>query len=192
MMKDFLNRPYLIIIVLITLVMAGLYMATRLSVDLFPNLNYPLLNVITHYPVGSSRDIETLITRPIETQMSTLLNVKRISSVSRQGLSQVTVEFNWGMDVKDARQLIAQALSIASPNLPQGAVPVIENIGSSLQEIMDFGVTVKNDAVDLNHLKYLIRTKVGNHLKIIKGIARIEVIGGRDQEIGRASCRERV
>jgi len=77
--------------------------------------------------------------------------------------------------------MVAQALSLVSPNLPQGAVPVIENIGSSLQEIMDFGVTVQDGSMDLGQLKYYIRTKVVNQLKALKGVARIEVIGGRDQ-----------
>ncbi len=175
------ERTYLVLIVLLILVVGGLYALRQLPVDLFPNLNYPLLNVITHYPGGSPQDIETLITRPIETQMSGLQDVRRISSVSREGLSQVTVEFDWGVDAKDARQRVAQALSMVSSNLPQGAVPVIENIGSSLQEIMDFGVTVENGRMDLGQLKYYIRTEVVNQLKAVKGIARIEVLGGRDE-----------
>jgi len=183
MIKYLSEKTYLVLIVLLILVLGGLYALRQLSVDLFPNLNYPLLNVITHYPGGSPQDIETLISRPIEVQMSSLTNVRRISSISREGLSQVTVEFDWGVDVKDARQMVAQALSMVSPNLPQGANPVIENIGSSLQEIMDFGVTVQNGHIDLGQLKYYIRTKVANQLKTVKGIARIEVIGGKDEDL---------
>ena len=181
MIKYLSGKVYLVLILMLILVLAGVYAMRQLPVDLFPNLNYPLLNVITHYVGGSPQDIETLITRPIETQMRGLPNVRRISSISREGLSQVTVEFDWGVDVKDARQSVAQALSMVSQNLPQGAVPVIENIGSSLQEIMDFGATVNNGGMDLGQLKYYIRTKVVNQLKGVKGIARIEVIGGRDE-----------
>ncbi|MFQ5866759.1 MAG: efflux RND transporter permease subunit [bacterium] len=183
MIKYLSKRIYLVLILLLILVVAGVYALRQLSVDIFPNLNYPLLNIITHYPGGSPPDIETLVSRPIETQMSGLTNVRRISSTSRQGLSQVAVEFNWGVDVKDARQMVAQALSIVIPSLPQGAIPVIENIGSSLQEIMDFGVTTQNGGMDLGELKYYIRAKVANQLKAVKGISRIEVIGGRDEAL---------
>jgi CzcA family heavy metal efflux pump len=177
------KRAGLVLVVFLILVLGGLNALRRLSVDIFPNLDYPLINVITHYAAGSPRDIETLITRPIETQMSSIPGVRRLSSISRQELSQVSVEFDWGVDVKDARQMVAQALSLASSELPAHADPVIEDIGSSLQEIMDIGITSSDTSMDPGELKFLIRTRVANQLKAIGGVTRIEVVGGRDEAI---------
>jgi len=123
MLKYCLKQPFVLLLLLLAAVIGGIYAYGRLPVDLFPNMNYPLINVITHYPGGSGKDVETLVTRPIETQMSTLQNVRRISSISQQGLSIVTVEFEWGETGKDARQLAAQALSVATGSLPAGAKP---------------------------------------------------------------------
>ena len=113
MLKDYLKHPAAMVLILVMLIIGGMYSYTQLSVDLFPDLNYPLVNIITHYEGGSSKDIETLVTRPIETQMRSLQDVRRISSESRPGLSSVTVEFNWGVSSKDARSLVSQALSTA-------------------------------------------------------------------------------
>jgi CzcA family heavy metal efflux pump len=180
-LKYLSERIYLTLIILLLFIMGGIYTAIQLSVDIFPNLNYPLLNIITHYTGGSPEDIEVLITRPIENQMSALNHVRRISSISREGLSQVTVEFDWGVSVRDAWQMVSQALSIAVAELPEGAIPVIENLGSSLQEIMGLGIILTSKEIDLSQLKYVIRKKIANHLKSIKGVYRVEIIGGEEE-----------
>ena len=178
-MDSLFQRTHLVLIAFLILVLGGIFSLRRLSVDIFPNLNYPLLNIITHYTGGSPHDIETLITRPIETQMGGLPEVRRVSSISRQELSQVTVEFVGGVDIRDARQRVAQALSIVAPDLPPRAHPVIEDLGSSLQEIMDFGVTDTDPSVDAGQLKSYIRMRVIGPLKAAGGIARIEILGVR-------------
>ena len=180
MLKYFSKNIYIALIILAVLAIGGISVLYKIPVDIFPNLNYPLLNVITHYQMGSPEDIETLITKPIENQMSGINRIRRISSISRQGLSQVTVEFDWGVNVRDARQMVAQALSKATAELPKDANPVIENLGSTLQEIMGFGVIPENKKSDLSKLTYAVRTRIANHLKSIKGVSRVEVIGGRN------------
>ena len=180
MIEKLAKKIYIIFILLILLVISGFYLSSKLPVDIFPNLNYPLFNIITHYPGGSPKDIEILITRPIESQLSGLLNIRRVSSSSREGLSEVTVEFDWGTDVKNARQLVSQAIAKVINNLPEGSKPTIENIGSTLQNIIGYGVTA-DKSIDPLNLKYLIKTKIVNHLKSAKGVSRIEMIGGEDK-----------
>jgi len=173
------EKAGLVFIILIIIVVAGFYAFKKLPVELFPNLNYPLLNVITHYPGASPADIETLITGPIENQINSLPYVRRITSLSRQGLSQVTVEFDLKVNVKDAYQMVTQAVSKARLLLPPGVMPVIENIGSSLQEIMLLGVT--GQKIDLADLKSYLKTNLLPQLKSVKGVARIEINGGNDK-----------
>jgi len=180
MLEYCLKQPFVLLIMIIAAVIGGVYAYDSLSVDLFPNMNYPLINVITHYPGGSSKDVETLVTRPIETQMSTLQNVRRISSVSKQGLSIVTVEFAWGETGKDARQLAAQALSIATGSLPTGAKPVLENLGSTLQQIAEYGVIYRKKTRP-GELRSYLETKLANFLKTVSGVNRVEVVGGEEK-----------
>ncbi len=165
------------LLILIMLITGGIYSYTRLPVDLFPNLNYPLINIITHYQGGSAEDMEILITRPIEAQMRSLQDVRRITSVSRPGLSSVTVEFNWGISSRDARSLVSQALSTALPALPRNATPVMENLGSTLQNIVKYGV-IYGSNTDPGELKSLFKLKIANYLRTVPGVNRIEVIGG--------------
>lgn len=179
MIKYLVEKAGLVFIMLIIILIAGFYAFKKLPVNLFPNLNYPLLNVITHYPGTSPADIETLITRPIENQISSLPYVRRISSVSRQGLSQVTVAFDVKVDVKAAYQMVTQAVSKASPLLPPGVTPTIENIGSSLQAIMLLGVTAQKR--DLTDLKTYLKINLLPQLRAVRGVFRIEIIGGGDE-----------
>ena len=177
MLKYFSNKKTLILLILLILTVLGITIFNKLPVDIFPNLNYPLFNIITHYPGGSPEDIETLITRPIENQLNGLNHVRRITSFSKEGLSQVTVEFDWGTDIKFARQIVSQGISLVSNKLPESAVPTIENLGSNLQEIMGFGAIPVNN-INLSQLKFLIKTRIANHLRSIPGVLRVEEIGG--------------
>ena len=96
---------------MLVILVAGLASFRELPVDLFPDLDYPLINIITHYPAGTAEDIEQLVTRPVENAMLGLGNLQRVRSVSAPGFSQVTVEFAWGVDVLQARQLVDARLA---------------------------------------------------------------------------------
>jgi len=130
MLETILKKPIAIIIGALLLGLAGLSGFNNLPVDLFPDLNYPLINIITHYPAGTAEDMEQLVTRPIENAMLGLNNLRRVRSISAPGFSQVTVEFTWGVDVLQARQLVGSRL--ATVDLPTGMKPELENIGTSL------------------------------------------------------------
>ena len=109
-----------------------------MPVDYFPGINYPLVNVITQYPGASPQDMEILVTDPVESAMEGIRGVKRTSSVTTMGHSEVTVEFSDNYSVKDARQLTSAALSTLSGQLPQGVDPVIDNLGSRMQDVIGF------------------------------------------------------
>jgi len=78
---------------MVLLVFMGIHCARLMPVDLFPNLDVPVVNIISHYPGAAPEDMEMLISRPIEGEMRTISGAKRVVSTSVQGLSQVTVEF---------------------------------------------------------------------------------------------------
>src|SRR5512136_1503562 len=76
----------------------GLFSLIRLKLDLYPNLEFPMIAVISQYTGVGPGDIETVVTRPVEETVSTVENVKQVSSMSQQGLSAVMLEFEWGTD----------------------------------------------------------------------------------------------
>jgi len=189
-MKRFLTNPLLLVWILIAILLGGIYSLTKLNYDLFPNMNYPLVNIITHSPGASSHDVETLITRPIENQMSSLLNVRRVSSVSQNGLSNITVIFNWGVSNRVARAQVQQALAQAQTHLPTGLKPVLENLGSNLLNIADFGVKIdtkglspKAAQVRIHQITQFCKIKLNNFLRTLPGINHIDVVGGETETL---------
>ena len=177
MFQRVFRRPGLFAMAALIIALWGIASVRQLPVDLFPDLNYPLINVITHYPAGTAEDVELLITRPVENAMLGLTNLQRVRSVSAAGYSQVTVEFNWGVDVTDARQIVASRLAQAQASLPAGARPEIENIGTSLAMVSTYGLS-GSDAVAL---RAWAQYELAPKLESLPGVARVEVMGGGRQ-----------
>ena len=101
-----LKHPMLVIFAVVVVLLGGVYSVINMPVNLFPNIEVPVVNIITHYPAASSQDIELLVSRPVGEQMRAITGVKRVASTSIQGISQVTVQFTWGTTVNDARQAV--------------------------------------------------------------------------------------
>ncbi len=145
-LKRLTDNPLMMVFAVVVIAFSGIFAATHMPVDLFPNLDIPVVNIITHYPGASPEEMELLISRPVEDVMRGLQGVKRVSSTSALGVSEVTVEFTWGTTVRDARQLVQAGLSRLNGLLPQGVVPRMENIGTTLQEVTGYVVVLPSMA----------------------------------------------
>ncbi len=175
MLEKLLRHPNALIFGMLLLAIGGMASLQKLPVDLFPRLDYPLINIITHYPAGTAEDMEQLITRPVENAMLGLTNLRRVRSTSAPGFSQVTVEFTWGIDVFQARQLVSSRL--AAVNLPSGSRPQLENIGTSLAMLSTYTLSGGDPVV----LRAWTQYQLAPRLSALPGIARVEVMGVRNQ-----------
>ena len=175
MLKLLLRHPLAVILGGLLLGLGGLASLRGLPVDLFPRLDYPLINIITHYPAGTAEDMEQLITRPIENAMLGLTNLRRVRSTSAPGFSQVTVEFTWGVDVLQARQLVGNRL--ASVRLPSGTTPELENIGTSLAMLSTYTLSGGDPVA----LRTFAQYRLAPRLAALPGIARVQVMGGGEK-----------
>lgn len=169
------TRPFIVFVGIVLIVIGGLASFRAMPVNLLPDLDYPLVNIITRYPVGTAQDAELLLTRPIENAIGVLGNVRRSSSLSAPGISEVTVEFSWGTEVATARQQISSVLASVLPRLPPGATPQIQNIGSSLAAISTFTVSGPGDPVTMRNW---VQYTVAPALERLPGVARVQVMGG--------------
>jgi len=147
-----------------------------MPIDYFPGLNYPLVNIVTQYPGVSPQDMELLVTRPIENTMQGIRGVNRTSSITSMGISQVTVEFSGNYSITEARQLTSAAISQLSGQLPDGVKPVIDNLGSRMQQII--GYTFVNDSIPPADLRAIIQFRIKPALLSVGNISRIDVFGG--------------
>ncbi len=174
--ESFIKRPVYSVLFMLILIAGGIWGLMHMPVDYFPGLKYPLVNVITQYPGVSPQDMEILVTRPIENRLQGLRGVHRTSSISAMGISQVTVEFSQGYNMLQARQLVSAALSQLAGQLPEGINPLIDNLGSRMQQIIGF--TFENSQISQTELRRIIQYRLKPALHSVAGISRIDVFGG--------------
>jgi CzcA family heavy metal efflux pump len=153
----------------------GAFALLHLPVGLFPGLDAPVVNVISHYPGAAAEDMELLITRAIEDRIRSIPGVRRVSSTSIEGVSQVTVEFDWGTPLADARRLVQAEMSSVQGDLPVGVKPRLENIGTTLQEVAGYVVYGGGSPIDL---RTVVRWNLASRLMGVDGVSRVEVLGG--------------
>ncbi len=178
-MRSFLRfviqYPMATVLVVVAMGLGGIYSVRHMPVDLFPNLELPLVNIITHYPGAAPGEMERLVSRPIEDAVRTLPGVKRVASTSVQGISQVTVEFTWETTVRDARQLIQARLGRVGGILPAGIIPRLESIGTTLQEVCGYVIYGADDPVVLRNI---VRHDLSNRIMGVDGVSWVQVLGG--------------
>ncbi len=181
-MRELLQRmvrtPMAVLLMVGLMALAGLYSARHMPVDLFPKLEIPVVNIITHYAGAAPEDMERLVSRPIENEMRTIPGVRRVASTSIQGISQVTAEFSWETSVRDARQRVQARLARLSGLLPPGVFPRLENIGTTLQEVCGYVVVGNADPADL---RTLVQHDLAGQLMGVAGVSSVEVLGGEQR-----------
>ncbi|MGW8185970.1 MAG: efflux RND transporter permease subunit [Desulfobacterales bacterium] len=168
-------NPIAVILLLTVVVWGGAFALLHLPVGLFPGLDIPVVNVISHYSGAAAEDMELLITRPIEDRIRTITGVRRVSSTSIEGVSQVTAEFDWGTRLTDARQLVQAELSSVQTILPAGVNPRLENIGTTLQEVCGYVVYGGGSPIDL---RTAVQIDLASRLMSVEGVSRVQVMGG--------------
>lgn len=169
------SRPLVTAIAVAAGSLLGLDAAFHLPVDLFPHLDVPVVNVVTHLQGAAPEDVELLVTRPIEDGVRGLPGVRRVQSTSAEGISQVTVELAWGTSVDDARQLVQSALARLEGALPSGAVPRLETLGTTLQEVSAYVLYGPGDPVALGTAA---RHDLASRLQGVEGVGSVQVLGG--------------
>ena len=100
--KTVVNRPTTVAIIFIILIGLGLYSASDLAIDLYPEIDPPILVIFTDYPGAGPEEVEKSVTRPLEGVLSNVGNIESITSTSSEGSSQVMIEFTWGTEMAEA------------------------------------------------------------------------------------------
>lgn len=176
-----IKRRITVFMVILIVTIFGIIAFSRLGLDMLPELEYPVVSVITTYSGVSSEDVEKLITRPVESVISTVKNVKRVNSTSQEGISAVIVEFEWGTKLDFAAQDVREKLSWVTDYLPKDAdSPLVIKFNMSDYPILYYGATGMQDTQVLR--KYL-DDSVRPRLERLEGVASVYVLGGLEREI---------
>lgn len=155
---------------------AGIYSSKNMNIDVFPDLTAPTVVVMTDAKGMAAEEVERLVTFPIETAVNGATNVRRVRSASMQGYSFVWAEFNWGMDIFKARQIISEKMVALGNSLPSGITPVLAPQSSIMGEILFIGL--QSDTTSMMELRTLADWVIKPAILATGGVSQVTNIGG--------------
>ena len=164
----------MLIVMLVTI--GGIYSVQKIEVDVFPDLTSPTVVVLTDATGMAPEEVERLVTFPIETAVNGATNVRRVRSTSSQGFSFVWVEFDWGVDIYKARQVVSEKLVTLTDALPQGITPMLAPQSSVMGEILFVGLQA--DTTSLMEVRTLAEWVLKPAILATGGVSQVTIIGG--------------
>ena len=176
-----IKRPIFITCLVLAMIVVGIHCFQKLSVDKFPDSSFPTVTVTTTYPGASPSEIETLVAKPLEDEISTIAGLKRITSTSMEGSSQVSAEFQMSVDSRFIEQKVRDKVSKVKPQLPDSVEePTITKMDLSDQAI--FQLVVSGDLDDGKLYDVADRT-IKPELERVENVGSVKIVGGRKREI---------
>jgi HAE1 family hydrophobic/amphiphilic exporter-1 len=163
------------------IILLGFISWTKLPQELFPSITYPQITVVTSYENAAPEEIESLVTKIIEEAVGTVNRVKRISSISKEGLSLVMVEFSWGTNMDFAALNVREKIDLIKEKLPREAQePIVMKYNPFDLPIMNLAVTGKVSALELREI---CRKYIKDTIEKVEGVASTAITGGEEREI---------
>ena len=184
------NRKITVLMLTLIVCLFGIIAFVRIGIDMMPELEYPFVSVVTSYEGVASEDIENQITKPIEETVSTVKRVSSIRSISKEGVSVVMVEFEWGTLLDFAAQDVRDKLSWITDYLPEEAdTPLVVKFNMSDSPILFYGVTGMEDTIKL---RQYLNDNVKGRIERLDGVAICWIAGGLEREINVLVDRDRL
>lgn len=167
-------------LIIIGLGIYGTYTGFALPREATPEIKIPIAVVVTVYPGASPRDVEELVTTPIEKSVENIDGLKKLTSNSSLGISTITAEFNAEADQKESTRLLREAVDGVNDLPSEVERPRIIEINFSDQPIVTLGVSGVND----NRLLSLYAKQIADSIETIPGVSQVDVVGERNEQIG--------
>ena len=175
------RRPVTTIMITLALILLGIISWQRLPQELFPAITYPQLTVVTTYENAAPEEVESLITKIIEDSVGTVPGLKYISSISKEGVSLVTVEFNWGTNMDFAALAVREKIDLMKQLLPIGAKePIVMKFNPFSLPVMTLSVTGNKSQEELYEIS---RKLIKNEIEKVTGVASANITGGIERQI---------
>ena len=175
------KRPIMTALCFIAVVIFGIFSFTKLPIDLMPDIETNTLMVITSYSGASAEDIETNVTRPLENSLNSVEHLKHITSKSRENISIITLEFEYGYDIDDLTNDVRDKLNMVTSMLPdEVGNPIIFKFSTDMMPIMMLSVKAKES---MPALYKILDNNIANPLARIDGVGTVSISGAPKREI---------
>jgi len=177
-----IKRPVFASVMMLALVTLGLFSWRRLPIDMMPDVEIPVLSIITEFPGASPETVEREVTKRIEEAVNPISGVKHVISVSREGLSSVIVEFNLEVKINDVSQEARAKINAIRRELPEGMKePVIQKFDFAAMPIVS--LAVRSTMLNPRDLTTLADRKIKRRLESIAGVAKAKLVGSSNREV---------
>lgn len=176
------KRPVGTIMFFVGIILLGAIAYVKLSINLLPDLSYPKITVVTDYPGSGPEEIERFISSVLEGPLASISDIKKIDSISKEGISIITLEFHWGTDMDFALLHTKEQVEGVRQNLPEDCeAPIIMEWDPTASPIMT--VIMKSDKRNLKKQKEAAEYIIKPRLEQLEGVSRVEIRGGDEEEI---------
>ena len=177
-----IKRPVFASVMMLALVTLGLFSWRRLPIDMMPDVEIPVLSIITEFPGASPETVEREVTKRIEEAVNPISGVKHVMSVSREGLSSVVAEFNLEVKINDVSQEARAKINAIRRELPEGMKePVIQKFDFAAMPIVS--LAVRSNVLNPRDLTTLADRKIKRRLESIAGVAKAKLVGSSKREV---------
>ena len=156
----------------------GGYFSDRLAVDVFPDLNKPVVTVLAEAHGLAAAEVETLVTIPLESALLGAPGVTGVRTSSKRGIAMLRVEFDWGADIYRCRQTVSERLSAARADVPDDVRAALGPISSIMGEILLIGLTAEDETMSLREVRTFADWTVRRRLLAVPGVSNVTVMGG--------------
>ncbi len=174
------HRPIVIALAIAFLLWGG-WTATRIPLDVLPDLTAPTVTILVEAPGMDPLEIEPLVTLPIESALNGSIGVRRVRSATAVGVAVVWVEFDWGQDIARARQIVAEKLTLVAGSLPPGVEPpFLAPVSSIMGEVLF--VDLESNRHSPIELRTAAETIVRRRLLAVPGVSQVIATGGEQKQ----------
>jgi hydrophobic/amphiphilic exporter-1 (mainly G- bacteria), HAE1 family len=177
-----IRRPVFAAVLMLAIVTLGLFSYKRLAVDMWPDVEIPVVTIVTKFPGASPESVEREVTKRIEEAINPIAGIKRVYSTSRESVSTVVAEFRLEVRINDGAQEVRAKVGAVRGSLPQGIEePVVQKIDFSAMPVAS--LAVRSDRLSPRELTSLVDKKVRRRFENLSGVGRVDLVGASEREV---------
>lgn len=177
-----IKRPVFAAVMMLALVALGFFSYKRLSVEMYPDVEMPVISIITKYPGASPETVEREVSRHIEEAVNQIAGIRHVYSYSRESVSTVVAEFRLEERINDVAQEARAKVSSIRGTLPKGAEePIIQKL--DFNATPSASLAIRSDSIPQRELTTLVDKKIRKRFESLPGVGKVELVGGAKREL---------